>query len=152
MLFAMTIYYIWPNFVFRLLTNSIFESNISFSLSTPRVLPHVRTSRGVGPSSLSQCIEDLLGEWEELKAHYSGEKSESASPLHRVTSNEDQSSSKTGEIEDVNLRRHLNQAAQMYTRMQFWKRETFPMGVIAVSRIHTSAVLLALIELQCDNL
>ena len=85
-----------------------------------RLLPHIRASRGVGPSSLSQCIDDLLGEWEELKAYYINEKSESVSPLVRAASSEDQPGSQTRDeltIDNSIIDQHLQSSAKMYTRM-----------------------------------
>ncbi len=100
------------------LTNKFPLNTYSFFLLTSRILPHVRTSRGVGPSSLSQCIEDLLGEWEELKSHYSDEKSVSVSPLRNSAGAEERrdSQSEAGFSDKETLTKQLNKCTRQWTR------------------------------------
>ena len=93
-----------------------------FQLATYRYLPNMKTSRGVGPSSLSQCLEELLGEWEDLKVHFeeSGNTNtplRRSNPTPRPTPQSSQHPFERGGSQV--LEKHINFSAKKWTRMSF---------------------------------
>jgi len=94
-----------------------------------RFLPHIRPLQGIGPYSLSQCIEDLLGDWEELKAHY--DENNQSSPLRRtdvsvnvnVSMNLDQNQTPKLSLKHEGMDRetseYLDKGTKLLTRMSF---------------------------------
>lgn len=91
-----------------------------------RYLPQIKTSRGVGPSSLSQCLEELLGEWEDLKVHYE-ESSTTNTPLRRSSSTPgptpQSSQHQLGRVESRAIEKHVNSSAKKWNRLPFWFRD-----------------------------
>jgi len=105
------------------------QMSMGVTVDTNRFLPHIRPLQGIGPYSLSQCIEDLLGDWEELKAHY--DENNQSSPLRRtdlnvnvnVSMNLDQNQTPKPSLKHEGMDRetseYLDKGTKLLTRMSF---------------------------------